>query len=269
MSSGLAPPSESAERRKSVGSRHAAAKSCERWRVPTQSTERELGSGSTCRWKTLRAMEAVRFDEHAAEAVLPSWAHPQRVRRGARRGASETGHQPDTRLKTPRSGDTATSGRLFSGRHRRHERVCGHVEVGDASSSVLPLGAGPSQGVWRRSLKRASVRCRGAVGAGGFGRSTRSGVRRPTGARVERWLQRSTRSIFPVVCEVGREASRSRGEVARLGGSTPDKGSRTASGERVRSGSVRTKSERAPLHSAARSRIESMEGVLGHGAVAL
>jgi hypothetical protein len=159
-SSGLALPSESAERRKSVGSRRVAAKRRVRWRVPTQSVERELASGALIGGR--------RFGPWMSRALTSSWrkrsyrlgSHLLQVAGlGARRGASETNLQLDTRLKTPRSGGSAN-------KRAPSSRVRGHVEVGDAPSSAPSLGAGPS----RDSLapyraKRASVHSSGVVSA--------------------------------------------------------------------------------------------------------
>jgi hypothetical protein len=150
------------------------------------------------------------FDERAAEAVLPPSA----------RGPSRGDH--DSRCDGERQTPVVN---LARGRKRRGEKVSHprpspstsrqsrrHGKVGVTPSSVLHPGFG------RR--KAAGRHCHTGPRSGCAGRSQAAtprdpGIGRPTGARVRGRLQRSTRSIFRAPREASREASRSRGEVAR------------------------------------------------------
>jgi hypothetical protein len=186
-----------------------------------------------------------------------------------RRETSDTGRQLRTRPTTPRRrGQLITSDPL-------RESLWGARGAADDTGKLGPRRqARPTWGlaIAPRAARRAD-QCDGrastqrglrsvAPSATGRQRPRDPGTRRPTGARVNGRLQRSTRSIFHVPREASREASRSRDGVASQGRSPEDRvrGLRNANGCTMRI--ARTIRDREPRHRS-QDRVESKEGVLG------
>jgi len=159
--------------------------------------------------------EAGCFDEHAVKTglVLRRLLTQVRSSAGGRKGASEVGLRPDTRLKTPRPGSSSRTGPLSPRKERWTTRpkllVCRQARLDPGSGS--PQG-GPAQADAQR------------VFACPRGENRRLGSHTVLGYSIRQKVAEIGEKHLPVRGTESRKADRAGSRVARRGG-PPDKGS--------------------------------------------
>lgn len=237
---GLVASRESAGRRKSVGSRRTAAKSCVRWRARNS---RKRVSG-TRRWQMLRAGKAVIVDAMAGEAALVLRREAGKtVSQRRTRGASEVSFGNRARGRKRRGTVRALHG--LAGSPRQESNIAPRTSRSWSRRRQPPSTWGPD---CRKVVRRRNV---GSLAltrfARRFGSRSAALTRRISaresadhaGALVESRLQKSVRSIL-LARSRSSKGGREPRVLARRGRSFMTKGSVVTSGDKGAENSAKT-----------------------------
>lgn len=208
------PPRESAGRRMGAGSRLVGGKTARTVAGSEGNCESGPG-GASVEGRRFGPKDAGCFDEPPVETALVLRRLLIQVNGavGGRKGASEVGLRPDTRLKTPRPGSPSRTGPLSS----RKERWTTRPKLLACRQARLDPGSGSPQGGPAQVARRVRVACPS-------GESRRLGSHTVLGYSIRQSVAEVGERHLPIRGTESRKADRAGRRVARHGGPL-DKGS--------------------------------------------